>query len=99
MKYEVRGEGQRLEAIGTLHGYRIRISTLATPSLVSWPVSVHVRGSESEPEVRIETPKHPLTSPEAALEFGYTCAQLWIEAMDHHGYLCDAGPLSAPKDP
>lgn len=98
MKYEVHTEGHRLEAVGTLHGYRFRVSTLATPSLVIFPVSVHVRGSESEPEVRVETPnRHQLGSPEEALEFGYTCARLWIEAMDHHGYLCDAGQLPAPQ--
>ena len=97
MEYEVHAEGHRLEAVGTLHGYRFRVSTLATPSLVSWPVSVHVRGSESEPEARVETPKQLLGSPEEALEFGYTCARLWIEAMDRHGYLCDAGQLPAPQ--
>jgi hypothetical protein len=100
MKYEVHAQGHRLEAVGTLHGYRIRISTLATPSLVSWPVSVHVRGSESEPEVRVDTPKQLSVSPEEALKYGYNCARLWIEAMDHHGYFCAAGQLpDPPKDP
>jgi len=87
MKYEISEHGHRLEAVGAHHGYRIRISTLSACDLVSWPLSVHVRGSESEPEVHVETPKHHLGSAAEALEFGYECARLWIEAMDHHGYL------------
>ncbi len=86
MKYQIHRAGDRLEALSALHGFRIRISTLATTSLVSWPVSVHVRGSESEPEVKVDAPRHDLRSAEEALEYGYECARLWIEAMDHHGY-------------
>jgi len=86
MKYEISEHGHRLEAVGALHGYRIRVSTLSAAGLTSWPVSVHVRGSESEPEVHVDTPKHELRSATEALEFGYECARLWIEAMDHHGY-------------
>ena len=87
MKYEVFEHGHRLEAVSALHGFRIRISTLSATNLDNWPVSVHVRGSESEPEVRIDVPKRHLASAKEALEFGYECAKLWIEAMDHHGYL------------
>jgi hypothetical protein len=87
MKYEGHQQGHRLEAVGALHGYRFRICTLAIPSLVSWPVSVHVRGSESEPEVKVDSPRHDLRSATEALDYGYDCARLWIEAMDHHGYL------------
>ena len=99
MKYEVHQEGHRLEAVGALHGYRFRICTLALPSLVSWPVSVHVRGSESEPEVKVDAPRHDLRSATEALDYGYDCARLWIEAMDHHGYLGEGGripPMSGP---
>lgn len=87
MKYEVHPVGNRLEAITALHGFRIRISTLAASHLTTWPVSVHVRGSESEPEVAVDTPKRELRSAAEALEYGYECARLWIEAMDRHGYL------------
>jgi hypothetical protein len=87
MKYEVHHAGNRLEALATLHGFRIRICTLATSHLTTWPVSVHVRGSESEPEISVDTPKKDLRSAAEALEHGYECAKLWIEAMDHHGYL------------
>ena len=87
MKYEISEYGHRLEAVAAHHGFRIRISTLSALDLQSWPVSVHVRGSESEPEVRVDTPRHHLGSAAEALEYGYECARLWIEAMDHHGYL------------
>lgn len=88
MKYEVHERGHKIEAIGALHGYRIRISTLApSAALLSWPVSVHVRGSESEDEVHVDAPKRHLGSAAEALEYGYDCARLYIEAMDHHGYL------------
>ena len=87
MKYEVSQHGPRLEAVGSHHGYRIRVSTLASADLPNWPVSVHVRGSESEPEVQVDAPKHHLGSAAQALEYGYECARLWIDAMDHHGYL------------
>ena len=87
MKYEVVEHGHRLEAVGALHGFRIRVSTLSAADLALWPVSVHVRGSESEPEVKVDTPRRHLGSAAEALEYGYECARLWIEAMDHHGYL------------
>ena len=51
-----------------------------------WPVSIHVRGSESEDEVRVDAPKRHLGSAAEALDHGYECAVLWIEAQDHHGY-------------
>jgi hypothetical protein len=87
MKYEVCERGHRLEAVGAHHGYRFRVSTLAAADLMTWPVSVHVRGSESEPEVRVDAPRHDLRSASEALEYGYQCAVLWIDAMDHHGYV------------
>jgi hypothetical protein len=87
MKYEIHQAGNRLEALGALHGFRIRICTLASSHLATWPVSVHVRGSESEPEISVDAPKGDLRSAAEALEYGYECAKLWIEAMDHHGYL------------
>lgn len=87
MKYQVTEHGQRVEALGACHGYRIRISTLKSSDPANWPVSVHVRGSESESEVKVDVPKRHLGSAAEALEFGYDCASLWIEAADHHGYL------------
>ena len=86
MKYTVREHGPRLEALGAHHGYRIRISTLKAGDPVSWPVSVHVRGSESEPEVKVEVPKRDLRSSSEALEVGFEYALLWIEAEDRRGY-------------
>jgi len=85
MKYEVITHGHRLEAIGAHSGYRIRMSTLsaAAPGLESWPVSVYVRGSESEDEVKVDVPKHHLACPSDAFDFGYQCATLWIDALDH----------------
>jgi hypothetical protein len=99
MKYEVHPQGQRLEAVGALHGYRFRISTLAAPSLASWPVSVHVRGSESEPEVKVDSPRADLRSATEALDYGYDCARLWIEAMDRHGYLDEGGRIAPSSGP
>ncbi|HMC16276.1 MAG TPA: hypothetical protein VKI18_11625 [Albitalea sp.] len=84
MKYQIVGRGHRLEAIGAHSGYRIRISTLSATDLAMWPVSVHVRGSESEDEVRVDTPKRHLSSATEAFDYGYECATLWIDAMDHH---------------
>jgi hypothetical protein len=85
MKYEVITHGHRLEAIGAHSGYRIRMSTLSATAegLENWPVSVFVRGSESEAEVRVDVPRHHLASPTDAFDFGYRCATLWIDAMDH----------------
>ena len=83
MKYEIAERGHRLEAIGAHSGYRIRISTLSATDLAMWPVSVPVRGSESEDEVRVDTPKRHLSSPTEALDYGYECATLWIDALDH----------------
>lgn len=83
MKYEVIKQGQRLEAIGAHSGYRIRMSTLAATDLDNWPVHVHVRGSESEDEVKVDVPKKQLSSPTEAFDFGYRCATLWIDALDH----------------
>jgi hypothetical protein len=83
MKYELIERGHRTEAIGAHAGYRIRMSTLSATDLVTWPVTVHVRGSESEDEVRVEVPKRHLASAKEALDFGYECATLWIDAMDH----------------
>ena len=83
MKYEIVERGHRLEAIGAHSGYRIRIATLSATDLTMWPVSVHVRGSESEDEVRVDTPKRHLSSAIEAFDYGYECATLWIDALDH----------------
>ncbi len=84
MKYQIIHRGFRLEAIGAHRGWRIRMSTLpADNPLKSWPVSVHVRGSESEDEVTVEVPARHHTSPEEAFDFGYECAILWIDALAH----------------
>lgn len=87
MKYEVTRRGQRLEAVGAHSGWRIRMSTLAAEGLDHWPVHVAVRGSESEDEVTIDVPhgRRPLRSPTEAFDFGYECATLWIDALDHRG--------------
>lgn len=83
MKYELVDRGHRLEAIGAHSGYRIRLSTLSATDLVTWPVSVHVRGSESEDEVKVDVPRRELRSATEALDFGYACAVMWIDALDH----------------
>ena len=86
MKYQIVERGHRLEAIGAHSGYRIRISTLSATDLAMWPVSVHVRGSESEDEVRVDAPRRHLASALEAIDYGYECGVLWIEAQDHRGY-------------
>ncbi|NRF66924.1 hypothetical protein HLB44_08010 [Aquincola sp. S2] len=83
MKYEVHRVGHRLEAIGAHSGYRIRMSTLAADTLETWPVSVHIRGSESEGEVKVDVPRHHFSSATEAFDYGYRCATLWIDAWDH----------------
>ena len=83
MKYEITRQGPRLEAIGTHSGYRIRISTVAESPVALWPVSVHVRGSESEEEVQVDVPERHLSNATEALDHGYDCAVLWIDALDH----------------
>ena len=83
MKYEITSRGDRLEAIGAHSGYRIRISTVSAATVATWPVSVHVRGSESEDEVRVPVPKRHLSSATEAFDHGYECATLWIDAQDH----------------
>lgn len=83
MKYELSRRGQRLEAIGAHSGYRIRMSTLAAEHLGHWPLHVAVRGSESEDEVTVKVPKRHFSSPAEAFDFGYDCATLWIDALDH----------------
>jgi hypothetical protein len=42
-----------------------------------------VRGSESEDEVAVPIPHRLLPGVEQALDFGYECAVLWIDAQDH----------------
>jgi hypothetical protein len=86
MKYETIQRGVRLEAISAHSGYRIRISTLAAGNLAMWPVSVHVRGSESEDEVHVDAPKRHHSSAAEALDYGYECAILWIDSQDHRGF-------------
>jgi hypothetical protein len=86
MKYHMTERGDRLEAMGTHSGYRIRICTLAAANLAMWLVSIHVRGSESEDEVRVDVPKRHLASALEAIDYGYECAVLWIDAQDHRGY-------------
>jgi hypothetical protein len=83
VKYEVHAVGHRLEAIGAHSGYRIRMSTLSADDLVTWPISVHVRGSESEDEVKVDVPHRHHASAAEALDFGYVCATVWIDALDH----------------
>lgn len=83
MKYEVVKHGERLEAIAAHSGYRIRISTVAQAAVGLWPVSVHVRGSETEDEVQVQLPKQHHASAEAALAYGYDGAVQWIDARDH----------------
>lgn len=83
MKYEVVRRGRRLEAYGAHRGYRIRMSTLPCRAPESWPLSVQVRGSESEDEVRVEVPKRHLSGETEAFDFGYACATLWIDALEH----------------
>jgi len=83
MKYQVVNRGQRLEAIGAHSGYRIRMSTLSTGHPDSWPVNVYVRGSESEDEVKVDVPKKHHSTQTEALDFGFECATLWIDALDH----------------
>jgi len=83
MKYEILQQGDRLEAIGAHSGYRIRISTVPTTRVSMWPVSVHVRGSESEDEVQVHVPKRHLSNATEAFDYGYECAVQWIDALDH----------------
>lgn len=83
MKYEVHRVGHRLEAIGAHSGYRIRMSTIADDRLETFPISVHIRGSESEPEVKVDTPQHQFRSADEAFEHGYRCATMWIDAWAH----------------
>lgn len=83
MKYEVHREGPRLEAIGAHSGFRIRMSTMPPLGRQSWPVTVHVRGSESEDELKVDVPRRELRSAEEAFDFGYHCATLWINARAH----------------
>ena len=82
MKYEITEQGHRLEAIGAHSGYRVRISTVAESTLDLWPVTVHVRGSESEEEVQVDVPGRRLANATEALDHGYACAVLWIDALD-----------------
>ena len=82
-KYDITQRGERLEAVGAHSGYRIRVCTLSAANLAMWPVSAHVRGSESEDEVRVPAPKRHLSSAMEAIEYGYQCAVLWIDAQDH----------------
>ncbi|HSW21001.1 MAG TPA: hypothetical protein VLJ86_27510 [Ramlibacter sp.] len=86
MKYDIIKRGERLEAVGAHSGYRIRICTVAAVNVAMWPVSVHVRGSESEDEVRVEAPKRHLSSAMEAIDYGYEAAVLWIDAQDHRRY-------------
>ena len=86
MKYRTTERGERLEAIGNHSGYRIRICTLAAANLAMWPVSIHVRGSESEDEVRVDAPRRHLASAMEAIDYGYDFAILWIDAQDHRRY-------------
>ena len=83
MKYEIIERGRRIEAIGAHSGYRIRLSTLPHSPTGSWPVHAGVRGSESEDEVAVPIPHRLLPSVEQALDYGYECAVLWIDAQDH----------------
>lgn len=83
MKYEVIARGPRLEAYDAHNGYRIRMSTLAATGLDGWPVTVHIRGSESEDEVAVDVPKKHHGSAAEALDFGHECAILWIDALAH----------------
>lgn len=83
MKYEVIPRGPRLEAYGAHSGCRIRMSTLAATRHDGWPVTVHVRGSESEDEVAVDVPKKHHGSATEALDHGYECAILWIDALAH----------------
>lgn len=82
MKYEITRDGPRVEAIGAHSGHRIRLSTVAASTVAMWPVSVHVRGSESEDEVEVDVPPRHHASATEALDFGYACAVLWIDALD-----------------
>jgi hypothetical protein len=83
VRYEVTHQGgPRVEAIGAHSGYRIRLSTVAASPVAMWPVSVHVRGSESEDEVEIAVPPCHHASITDALDFGYDCAVLWIDASN-----------------
>ena len=83
MKYEVIHHGPRLEAIGAHSGYRVRMSSLSARDLDNWPVSVIVRGSESEDEVKIDVPKRHCGNATDAFDHGYDCAVVWIDALDH----------------
>lgn len=83
MKYEVTLRGPRIEAIGAHSGYRIRLSTVGAASACAWPVHVWVRGSESEDEVKVDVPRRSFGSAAEALDHGYACAVIWIDAMDH----------------
>lgn len=82
MKYEITRQGPRVEAIGAHGGYRIRLSTVAASPVAMWPISVHVRGSESEDEVQVDVPPCHHANMADALDFGYDCAVLWIDAID-----------------
>ena len=83
MKYEIVDRGGRLEAYGAHSGYRIRMTTSRLACLdSSSPVLVYVRGSESEDEVRVPVPKRELSTVGEAFEYGYDCAQRWIDDED-----------------
>ncbi len=82
MKYEITQQGPRVQAIGAHSGYRVRLSTVAASPLTMWPVSVHVRGSESEDEVAVDVPPCHHANATEALDYGYDCAVLWIDASN-----------------
>ena len=80
------GTPSALQSLRAHSGWRIRMSTLAAADLPHWPVTVHIRGSESEDELKVDVPHRELRSAQEAFDFGYQCATLWIDAWAHRGY-------------
>lgn len=82
MKVQITRHGRRIEGLGAHSGYRIRLATTEPAAGASWPLTVCVRGSESEDEVHVPLPPHALPSLEAAFDWGFDEAQRYIDAMD-----------------
>lgn len=64
---------------------QLKIAALRN-DVVKRSLTIHVRGSESEDEFKVDAPKRPLGSAVEAIDYGHECAVLWIEAQDHRRY-------------
>ena len=79
MDHQVTHSDDHEEAIGAHAGFRIRVVTAWNATTRQFVVQAHVRGSETEEEVAVDTQGKGFALIQDAQDHGFAAATAWID--------------------